>query len=385
MTDAAIPVTEAAVERFVEAYLTSLGADIRKDGCRWMVSLPPDAETNLDPDGATLVVTNNPDDVGEDDISLSPESKFLEQLLDEAADRSPLGSLSFTGEAVDIRLPPWLEASSVEVRQQSFTPYYDRRALCVLFRVGIETVSEYQSEELRAVAIDLNGHESRPRLAQTYLKISEAGVKEIEASPVPESDAVADALDAARETVEEDVGPTVKDIRERATRAAGRELGDYRKYAQQRNEELDVEIEQLNERIKEATERIEAANEQGERVEALRQRKELRRERDDLRSERDDLREEIEAGFPKRRQEIRDRHALTVRLEPVACAVVSYERGELSVTLKADEETINASFPYAIGVGVTDNQHCDRCGEALSEENPLAIAGTQLVGTTCCD
>jgi hypothetical protein len=385
MTEAAIPVTQATVERFVEAYLTTLGADIWKDGRRWTVSLPPEAETDLDLDGATLVVTNDPGDVEEDTIALSPESEFVERLLDEAAERCPVGSLALTDEAVDIRLPPWLEASSVEVRRQSFTPYYDRRALCVLFHAGIETVSEYQSEELRAVAIDLNGYESRPRLAQTYLDIAEVGAEGINAGPSPESDVVANALEAARDIAEEDISPTVEDIRERATRAAGVELDEYREYAQQRCDELDAEIERHNERIEEATEKIEAAAEQDERVEALRQRKELRSERDDLRSERDDLRAEMEAGFPKRRREIRERHALTVRLKPVAFAAVSYERGELAVTLEADGETVNASYPYAVGVGVTDDQHCDGCGGALSEENPLAIAGTQLVGATCSD
>jgi len=50
MTDAALPVTERAVERFTEAYLRSLGAEIEKRGRQWTVTLPADADTALELD-----------------------------------------------------------------------------------------------------------------------------------------------------------------------------------------------------------------------------------------------------------------------------------------------------------------------------------------------
>lgn len=384
MTDAAMPVTEHAIERFAETYLAALGADIHKDGRRWTVSLPEDAATDLELDGATLVVTTDPDEVDDDAIALAPDSSFVERLLDEAAERHPVGSLALTGETVDVQLPPWLAESAVQVVDQSFTPYYDRRALCALVHVGIETVSEYQSEELRAVAIDLNAEERRPELAQTYLDVAEMGGEELAPGPTLGRDRVQATLETAREAVEADIAPLVEDVRERATRAAEVELEEYREYVRQRRAELDDEIERLTERIEETTERVESAEEQGDRVKALRERKQLRNERESLREERDDLQADIEADFPERRREVRDRHALTVRLRPVALAAVAYERGDLTLSLDDGTTTTDTSVAYAVGVGVTDDQDCDRCGAALSETNPLALAGDQLVGTNCC-
>jgi hypothetical protein len=384
MTEAALPVTERAVERLAEAYLVSLGATVRKDGRRWSVTLPEGADTDLPLDGATLVVTNDPDEVDDEEIALAPESGFVERLIDEVAERHQVGSLAFTGEALDLRLPPWLEAGDVDIVERSFTPYYDRRALCSLFHVGIETVSEYQSEELRAVAIDLDSNERRPGLARTYLEVSELDGGALDAGPTLARDEVAEALDVAREVAEGDIAQTVADVRERATRAAEVELEEYREFVRQRLAELDGEIDRLTERIQETTATVESATEQGERVEALRQRKELRSEREDLQDERDDLREALEANFPERRREVRDRHALTVRLRPVAVAGVSYERGDLDVTLRDGGTTVDASFAYAAGLGVTDRPRCARCETPLSEDNPVAIDGPRLVGDDCC-
>lgn len=384
MIDAALPVTERAIEQFAEAYLAALGSDIQKDGRRWTVSLPEDADTDLALDGATLVLTTDPENVGDDEIALAPESEFVERLLDEAAERWPVGALEFTGDTIDLQLPPWLEASPVEIVDQAFIPYYDRRALCALFHVGIETVSEYQSEELRAVAVDLKSHERRPELARTYLEVAEMTDRSLGSGSTPDRDAMRDVLDTAREAVEEDMAPIIEDVRERATRAAEVELEEYREYARQRHDELDAEIERLTERIEETTETAETATEQRKRVEALRKRKELRDERDVLRTERDELRAEIEAGFPERRREVRDRHALTVRLRPVALAGVSYERGDLDVSLRDGATTGDVSFAYAVGIGVTDELHCDCCGVPLTAENPLTISSGQLVGANCC-
>lgn len=384
MTDAALPVTERAVERLTEAYLASLGADIRKDGRRWRVSLPEGADTDLPLDGATLVLTTDPEEVGDEEIALAPESEFIERLIDEVAERQPVGSLAFTGDSLDLCLPPWLEASEVKVVERSFTPYYDRRALCALFHVGIETVSEYQSEELRAIAIDLDSNERRPGLARTYLEVSELDDTALDTGPTIERDEVAGSLDVAREAAEEDLAQVVVAIRERATRAAEVELEEYREFVWQRLAELDEEVDRLTERIDEATATVESVTEQGERVEALRQRKELRHEREELRDERDELQAAIDANFPERRREVRERHALTVRIRPVAFAGISYERGDLEVVLRNAGETVDASFACTAGVGVTDQPHCNQCGTLLSEENPVAIEGQQLVGDDCC-
>lgn len=385
MTNAALPVTERAVEQFAEAYLTSLGAEITKEGRRWAVDLPDDADTDLELDGAVLEITDDPDEVSEGALAIAPESPFVERMLDEAADRTPLGSLSLTGDQVETRLPPWLTDSPVDITDRAFTPYYDRRGICALFHVGIETVSEYQREELHAVAIDLNDHEERPRLAETYLEMVDDEQRGIDEGKEIDEQTLTDALDSAHTALESELAPTVRDTRERATRAAEVELDEYRQYVHQRRDELADEIDSLTTRIEDVTETIDTASEQGERVEALRKRKELQAELDDLRGELDDLTTQIEAGFPEKHGKIRERHAITVRMRPVTATAVSYERGDLDLTLRQGETTVSRSYGYAVGTGVMEEATCERCGQQLTAENFLDLDGKQTVGTTCCD
>jgi len=385
MTDAALPVTERAVERFAEAYITSLGGAIMKEGRRWSVDLPEDAVTDLELDGAVLEIATDPNDVSEEVLAVAPESPFVERLLDEAADRTPVGSLALTDDQVEIELPSWLTNGPVEVVERSFTPYYDRRAVCALFHVGIETVSEYQREELHAVAIDLNEHEERPRLAETYLELVDDEQRELDEGRGTEEQTLADALDAAQTALGSELASTVRGTRKRATRAADVELDEYRQYVQQRRDEVADEIDSLSTRVEEVTETIDTASKQEERVEALRKRKELQAELDDLRAELDDLTTQIEAGFPERRREIRDRHALTVRLRPVAATAVSYERGDLKLVLRAGETTASRTYGYAVGAGVMDDASCERCRRQLTIKNPLALEGDRTIGMSCCD
>jgi len=97
------------------------------------------------------------------------------------------------------------------------------------------------------------------------------------------------------------------------------------------------------------------------------------------------LRTQVQAGFPEKRREIRERHALTVRLRPVTATAVSYERGELELTLRARETTVSKTYGYAVGAGVMEEVNCERCGQQLTAENLLNLDGRRTVGTTCCD
>lgn len=385
MTDAGMPVTEQAVKRFVETYLLSLDAEIHKDGQQWTVSIPETAEDPLNIDGATLEIASDQADVDADVLAVAPESEFVERLLAETATHAPLGSLALTGEQLDIHLPSWITAGPVEVVEQSFTPYYDRRAFCALFHIGIETVSEYQTEELRAIAIDLNDHEERPQLAETYLEMMDADeVRQLSGGTPFDEQRLTDSLGAARERVESKIKDTVEDIQEQATRAAEAEFDDYQKFVRQRRDELEAEIEQLTTRIENVTERIDTASEQSDRVTALRNRKKLRADRDDLHEDLDALMTQIEAGFSEKQQEIRDRHALTVRIRPVVATSVSYERGDVELTLRTGGASATVSFAYAIGVGAMEKQTCEQCGQQLTEENPLTLNRGLAIGTVCC-
>lgn len=385
MTDAALPVTEQAVERFTEAYLTSIGAEITKEGRRWSVRLPEDADTDIELDGAVLEITQDPDGVDEDVFAVAPESPFVERLLDEAANQAPVGSLSLTGDDLEIQLPSWITNGPVEVVERTFTPYYDRRALCVLFHVGIETVSEYQREELYAIAVDLNDHENRPRLAETYLELVDDENQELDQGRTIDKQTLLDALDVANTILEDDISSVVAGTRERATRAAEVELDEYRQFVRQRRDELGDEIDRLTDRVEQTTETIDSASEQEERIDALRRRKKIQGELDDLRTELNDLTSQMEADFPEKRREIRERHALTVRIRPVAVTSVAYERGDLELAFQLTETTGTRSYGYAVGTGLMGDVLCERCGRQLTADNPLTLDGSYVIGSACCD
>ena len=384
MTDAATAVTERALESFVGAYLSSLGADIQKQDRRWSITLPDGADTEIALDGEALVVATDPSDVKDGCLALAPESPFVEKLLDEAASRTPVGSLALANDDLDVQPPRWVTAGNVQVEDSSFTPYYDRNALCTLVHVGIETVSEYQSEELLAIAVDLDGHTRLPELAEAYLELAESAEATVNSASVPPRRTLKKGLDAAREAAEEEISPIVQEIRERATRAAEVELEEYREYVRQQREELKEDIDRLNERVEEATAAVENAHRQQERVTALRERKELRTERKGLQEELDELRSKIEADFPDRRRDVRDRHDLTVRIRPVALSAVTYERGELHLAIREENTTTTLTLPAGVGVGVTDEPECDQCSTSLTETNPLSLNGGRLVGKNCC-
>lgn len=385
MTDAALPLTGRSVERFVERYLSALGATIEKpESDRWDVSLPEGSQTELDLDGATLLVPRDDEDP-EGEYVVSPESTFVQRLLDEAAQRQPTGEMTFVGETVEFRLPPWLAAGDVEVVGQSFAPYYDRKALCGLFHASIETVSEYESEELRAVALDLNTQDRLTGLEETYLALTDG-----ESTDEPEITAGADlsrydeTVSRALEVAEADIRPVVRELREKATRAANVELSEYQQYQQERLRELTEEADRLTDRVERANETIDTAETQEERMEALRERKELRSELATVEEERDEVAEELDAGFPEKRRDVRERHSITVRLRPVSLTLVTFERGDLTVTVESGNERGELTIPYAVGVGPTEDVACGSCDRPFSDGNPPAVAQGTVVGENCC-
>jgi predicted house-cleaning noncanonical NTP pyrophosphatase (MazG superfamily) len=385
MTDAALPLTSRSVERFVERYLSTLGATIEKpEPDRWRVSLAEDSQTELDLDGATLHVPRDGEEP-DGEYVVSPASPFVQRLLDEAAQRQPTGKMTLVGETLDLRLPPWLTTGDVEVVEQSFAPYYDRKALCGLFHASIETVSEYETEELRAVAIDTNTGERLTGLEETYLELTD-----VDPTNGPEVTSGADlsrydeTVGQALEVAEKAIRPVVREVREKATRASNVELSEYQQYQQERLRELTDEADRLADRVEEANAAIDTAETQQERMEALRERKALRSELSAVEAERDEVAEELDAGFPEKRRDVRDRHSITVRLRPVALTLVTFERGELVVTLTTGGERGQLEIPYAVGVGATEEIGCGLCGHHLSEQNPPIPSQGTVVGESCC-
>lgn len=385
MTDAALPVTERAVDEFVTDYLESLGATIRKEGRRWTVSIPDETATELSLNDTVIHLTADSEEADDDAVPLAPGSDLFERLVDDATERAPLGSVSLTGDDIEFDTPDWVTGDAVEVTDQQFTPYYDRNALCVLFHVGIETVSEYQRDLLRAVAVDLADHEPRPKLAQTCLDLSgRNGTSLAETGHTIEHDEFVEAISACREMVEGAIDSEVQEIREKATRAASVEIEEYRQYLRQQRTELEDETQRLADRVDELSETIDAASEREKRLERLRKRKEFRRELADLRDELDDIRDSLDRDLPERRATIRDRHALTIRIRPVTATVITYERGDLDISVRDGSRSATLTCDYAVGAGMLNQPTCEQCGAVLDGQNPIVLSDAISIGRQCC-
>ncbi|QOS13608.1 uncharacterized protein HfgLR_21985 (plasmid) [Haloferax gibbonsii] len=381
MTDASLPVTQSAVKSFAERYMRSLGCTIEQRGDTWDVSVPEGADTQSLPDEFTVVCGTESDSPEENTELLHPESRLLHELLDEAVRRTPTGRIDLTAESTEIELPKWLRGGDVEVRNAEFAPYYDRSALVVLFRVSIETVSEYQREFLRVVALDARSGESLEGLERNFLRITSfTGDSPSGGQPSLGRENVRNLVDEGQRRVVDRVQGLIDEVHEEASRAADAEVEEFRQMQQQRIRELEERRESLSSKLDESRATIDAS-EQVERVEALKQRKQIKGELEELTTELSDLRRRRDQGFPERQKEIRQRHALDVKVSPLTATQVEYERGEIEIEL-GEEDVIQAlTVGYGIGVGVTDSVQCTACGRELTQQNPLV----SIIGGVNCD
>ncbi len=382
MTDAAIPVTQSVVEGFTEQYLESLGGTIEKHGHTWNVSIPEGAATDL-PSGDLVLVCDDVEEVTEGEKALHPESTFFHEVLNEASSRAPVGHVTIDARSSEIVTPEWLQEGKVVVNDAQFVPYYDRTAIVVLFRVSIETVSEYQHEFLHAIALDTRSEEVLPNLDETFLELTKPGCTALESEDVAvDPDQVERLIDLAQDHVVSEVRPKIDEIHQEASRAADAELEDYRQMQQQREEELEKQLSSLQSRIKELSNRIDRCDE-NERVQALKERKEYRSEYEELESELLDLRQRREQGYPEQQREIRERHALEVVVTPLTITEVEYERGEIEFKLEGKNSTETVTTGYGSGVGVTEEVHCTSCDRVFSEQTPLDTIGRGLHCRKC--
>lgn len=372
MTDAAVPVTQSAVERFTEQYLTSVGYTIEKRGNEWDVTIPENADTDLSNNEFTILCGDHSaelDDAGE---PLYPGSAFFQRILTEATDRIPTGKISVPSENTRVRLPSWLQQSSLDVTETTFMPYYDRTAAVFLFRVAIETVSEYQTESLRTIAVDVRSMDLLPELEETFLKLTSPEGEPIDSEPAEiEADRFDELVAHTREMVLERVFPEIDEVHQEASRAADAELEEYRQMRQQRIEELEEQLSTLSSRITKLSDSIQQDGNQAERVQSLKKRKELKNETEEIESKLTEIRRRREQGFPDKQLEIRERHALEVVVTPVTMTQVEYERGDVEFELSDGAATRTLTVGYGSGIGVTEDLDCDSCGRQFSEGNPV--------------
>ena len=381
MTDAAVPVTQSAVETFTEQYLQSLGCTIDKQGNEWTVIPPNEVNSELLSESVTLVCGDDVDDESAEE--LHPESPFFQTLLSDASERTPTGKISLETDDTDVQIPVWLQESDIEARSAEFTPYYDRTALVVLFRVSIETVSEYQTELLRAVAIDTRSEEFLPTLEETFLQnVSPDDEPSASESMDMQAVDIQPLLDTASEQIVDRVQETIDDIHQEASRAADAEVEEFRQMQQQRIQALQEQLSHLSSRIDDLSDQINSSDE-GERVEALKERKELKTKHEDIEAELEDLRQRRDQGFPERQSKIRERHALDVQIKPLTITEVEYERGELEIVVTTERNTWDFTVGYGTGVGITETIDCSTCGEEFTEANLVRNIAAGLICVDC--
>lgn len=383
MTDAAIPITQTAVEQFTQQYLSTVGCRIDIDGEQWQVTAPETAETDVISGDVTLLCTRDVEDADGEGTPLHPESDVFHRLLTEASDRTPVGRLTIDAAADGLALPAWLSAGNVEVAEAEFYPVYDRTAVVFLFEVSIETVSEYQRELLQPVAVDARSEEPLPGLEATFLDETSLGADHDDATAVRTDPAdVSSVLETSQEIVEERIQPEIDATLEDASRAADVEVEEFRQLQEQRIEELEAERESLSAEIEELSDRADDAG-ADERIDVLKERKELNAAYDEIEEELSDLRRRREQGFPEKQREIRSRHALDVRVSPVTATEVVYEQGEVEVELVDGQQSCTVTVGYGAGVGPTEDVQCSRCAEPFSEQRPVHHVQNGLVCTEC--
>jgi len=370
MTDAALAVTQSAVEEFTERYLRSTGCRIEKYGDRWEVVVPDDATTEVLNGDVALFCATDEENSESDAIPLHPESKFFREILTEAGERAPTGKMSLESTGLDIDLPSWLHDSDVEVRTADFMPLYDRTAVVMLFQVSIETVSEYQRELLRPIGLDVRSGDVLPTLDETFLRVTSVSGEAASEQSELDREEVEPLLDRARNRVVDRVRPQLDETHREASRAADAEVEEYRQMKQQRMQELERKRSDLSSKIDELNERINRDGRE-ERVRTLKERKELKSEYEDVDEELTDLRQRREQGFPERQREIRERHALDVRVSPLTLTEVEYERGEMDIELVDGGTVHTLTAGYGSGVGLTEEVCCASCDEAFSDQKPL--------------
>jgi hypothetical protein len=382
MTDAALPVTQSAVESFTRRYLAAVGCDIATDEGVWEVDVPDSADLPVDGDRVTLVCEEDAEGEPEAGELLNPESPFFQQLLDIAAEHSPAGAMTITGDGEQRILPAWIEKSDLKVVDTSFTPYYDRQAIAVLFDVAIETVSEYQTDFLRAVAVDIESKEVQPHLAQTFLEQANIDGSPGTASRKKSSQqSVKESIEVAKESMQHQIQPEIDEIHNKASRSAEAELEEYRQLQEQRYTELCDDIEQVRNKIAELNDKIEA--DQSDRRESLRERKELRQQLEELETERNELSSQRDAGFPAKQRDIRDRHDLEVTISPETISILEFEAGELELTLTQDRDRTKITLGYGTGAGVLETANCESCDEIFQGSKAVNIKSGRLVCKAC--
>lgn len=385
MTDAAVSITQSAVEQFTKRYLTSLGASIEDHNDCWIVSVPnlPDLEI---PSGETTLVLGSDKEGHESEEALHPESDYFHRLLEDATSNQLVGSLRLTETDVSPQFPEFLLGDEARVCSTDFYPYYDRSAVVVVFQVSIETVSAYETELLRVIAIDSRTNEPRAGIAETYSKLTAIDQEEFcetNGHKIREQ-SLEQSIQRAKHEIEEEVEPQIAEVHKTASTAANTELEEFRQLQRQRVAELQEEVAALQQKSEALSEEVKQTENHQERIKSLQERKEVRSQLSSVKHELAELQRQQEQGFPDQQRKIRDRHAVEVVIRPAALTHITYEVGDLDVTFEQGTEKTSILVGYGCGAGLIDKPICSQCGETLTEENCIYLNNGGVLGSKCC-
>ncbi|MFC5134793.1 MULTISPECIES: hypothetical protein [Haloferacaceae] len=391
MTDVTHAVTQSTLEAFAREFLDNLGATIREDGSRWHVRLPSHADVGFTDVHEFDIALDSEQEGLEDAVHvLTPESGFTQQLLDEASETAPVGQLALTEAVTDgiYQYPSWTRESDVDVVDATFSPYYDRMAVCVFVRIDIETVSEYQTQFLEAVTVDVESTEQLPNVTELLVDEFFTPGSDWPADPAEDvddesgvsSEKLNTAITTGQKAVVEGVRDEISEVRQSASRAADSEFEEYRQLQEQQINELQDEIGSLSTRLQKLSTEVDEPESPQQRVKALEKRKELKTEKAELEGELEETLQEKSRGYAQQQREIDRRHAIKVSTEPKAFTIVLYERGEITLELATGGRSTAVRAPYTVGVGVTDDVQCENCQKQLSGENPIRVVS----GRICC-
>ena len=391
MTDATHRVTQSTVEAFAREYLRALGGSIRENETHWRVTLPSDVDVGFASDSTFDLLLTDDETGDRDEFVLTPESEFTRQLLDDASGANPVGTVTLTDDLLDEEylLPEWLTNSPLTVTNASFSPYYDRTAVCLFVEIGIETVSVYQTGFLEAVSIDTSSKQPLPHLAETAVDsfFDPGGCRSARPRDAEDLTPTADGLEATlaagREAALEGIRDELENVRRLASRAADAEFEEYRQLREQQLGDLRDELRSVTDTLTAVAVETTGVDSQKQRVESLKERKRLRSDKQRLEQRRDEHLGEKKRGYRRKRREIYERHAIAVTTKPIATTLVVYERGELALELRNGSSFGSMRVPYAIGAGVVDDVRCDRCNRLLSRDNPVRSTSDGLGCRSC--
>jgi hypothetical protein len=385
MMKAEMEPSQKLIEQFVFRYLQSIGGEVNKTNRGWGVKLPADELSRFDRRELELALGPTGGDDQIVDGVIRPGSAFVGGILEDAVGTAPLGRLDIEFDDTPTTLLDKRTTNGVTAEVRSFTPYYDRRAVVVLYHISVETVSQYETRELRATAVDAESLVHLPRLARRFLTVTSSvnGLCEHKKTELKQSE-VHSIWSSIEERLVHEVRPVVQRYREQAAEAARVEFSEYREVHEARISQCERELEQLGRRLEELG--LNNSESSGEtHADRLRTRNDLKSRRQEVETELQRLQSVRQEGFADQRQKVADRHRVSVRINPDSLTEIHYEAGDMELHLHQGSESRYLTVGYGHGVGPIQELRCDHCDIDFTEHNPIGGLEDGILCSACYD